>query len=135
LARERRLRAGLAPASSPSLSGAATASVVAAALVVVFATRSAALATLRASLTARRLVGPRTGARSMNTQPTWGTGFPPISRPFSNSQGYSPWNSWNESFDRMLAPARLAICSTKASPRPMAPAGGVTSSLALTASS
>ena len=28
-----------------------------------------ALATLRASLTARRLVGPRTGARSMNTQP------------------------------------------------------------------
>ena len=71
----------------------------------------------------------------MNTQPTWGTGLPPMSRPFSNSHGYSPWNSWNESFDRMAAPARRAICRMNASPRPMAPAGGVISSLALTASS
>ena len=44
------------------------------------------------------------GYRSMNTQPTWGTGLPPISRPWSNSHGYSPWNSWNESFDRIVGP-------------------------------
>jgi hypothetical protein len=41
---------------------------------------------LRASRTARRLAGPRTGARSTNTQPTCGTGLPPIRRPSSKSQ-------------------------------------------------
>ena len=104
---------------------------------VAFATLDglATFATLRASLTARRLVGPRTGARSMNTQPTWGTGLPPMRRPRSNSQGNSPWNSWNESLERMAALARRAIWRMNASPRPMAPAGGVISSLALTASS
>ena len=84
---------------------------------------------------ARRLVGPRTGARSMNTQPTWGTGLPPIRRPFSKSHGYWPWNSWKESLERIEASARRAICRTNPSPRPMAPAGGVISSLAATASS
>jgi len=39
------------------------------------------------SRTARRLTGPRTGARGTKTQPTWGTGLPPMSRPSSNSQG------------------------------------------------
>src|SRR5947209_163239 len=34
-----------------------------------------------ASRTARRLIGPRTGARATKTQPTWGTGLPPTSRP------------------------------------------------------
>ena len=86
-----------------------------------FATFSAALATLRASLTPGGWSGPAPGARSMNTQPTWGTGLPPMSRPLSNSHGYSPWNSWNESLDRIVAPARRAICSTNPSPRPMAP--------------
>src|SRR4051794_5021940 len=47
--------------------------------------------------TAMRLRGPRTGVRSMNTQPTPGTGFPPTSRPSSKSHSYSPWNYWNES--------------------------------------
>ena len=39
-----------------------------------------------ASLTARRLIGPRTGTRGTKTQPTLGTGLPPMSRPSSNSQ-------------------------------------------------
>ena len=34
---------------------------------------------------ALRLTGPRTGMRSTKTQPTWGTGFPPIRRPSSKS--------------------------------------------------
>ncbi len=89
----------------------------------------------RASRVERRLAGPRTGARRTNTQPTPGTGFPPISRPSSNSQVYWPWNSWKESLENTVASARLAMESTKASPRPMAPAGGETSSPASTASS
>ena len=32
-----------------------------------------------------RDTGPRTGVRSTNTHPTCGTGFPPTSRPSSNS--------------------------------------------------
>ena len=40
-----------------------------------------------ASRTARLLIGPRTGARGTNTQPTWGTGLPPMSRSSSNNQG------------------------------------------------
>ena len=85
----------------------------------------AVLAAFLASLTDRRLSGPRTGERSMNTQPTWGTGLPPTRRPWSNSQPYWPWNSWNESFDSTTASARSAICNRNASPRPMTPAGGV----------
>ena len=34
-----------------------------------------------------RLIGPLTGRRSTNTQPTYGTGLPPISRPSSKSHG------------------------------------------------
>ena len=82
-----------------------------------------------------RLTGPLTGSRSTNTQPTNGTGLPPIKRPSSNSHGYLPWNSWNESLLRIRAPTLLAMLSTKASPRPTAPAGGATSSLWATASS
>ncbi len=48
---------------------------------------------------ALRLTGPRTGTRSTHTHPTCGTGLPPIRRPSSKSHVYSPWNSWNESFD------------------------------------
>src|SRR3954453_21351553 len=48
-----------------------------------------------ASRVARRLVGPRTGVRGTNTQPTCGTGLPPINRPSSKSHSYEPWNSWN----------------------------------------
>ena len=40
------------------------------------------------------LTGPRTGVRSTNTQPTCGTGLPPIRRPWVKSHGYSAWNSW-----------------------------------------
>ena len=80
-----------------------------------------------------RAPGPAT--RATKTHPTLGTGLPPISRPSSNSQGNSAWNSWNESFDRMVALALLAIVRTNASPRPMAPAGGDTSSLFSTAAS
>ena len=69
--------------------------------------------------------GPRTGVRGTKIQPTPGTGLPPISRPSSNSQAYSPWNSWNESFESTTASALSAICRRKASPRPIAPAGGV----------
>src|SRR5215213_5468182 len=89
----------------------------------------------RAERVALRLTGPLTGRRSTKTQPTNGTGLPPIRRPSSNSHGYSPWNSWNESLLRMRAPTLLAMLSTNASPRPMAPAGGATSSLCATAAS
>src|SRR4051812_20247330 len=41
---------------------------------------------VRASLTDRRLAGPRTGVRSRNTQPRPGTGLPPMRRPSSNNQ-------------------------------------------------
>ena len=73
--------------------------------------------------------------RGVKIQPTPGTGLPPISRPLSNSQSCSPWNSWNESFDSTVAPVLSAMRSRKASPRPMAPAGGDTSSPAASASS
>ena len=33
-----------------------------------------------------------------------------MSRPSSNSQVYWPWNSWKESFDRIMASALSAIC-------------------------
>ena len=82
-----------------------------------------------------RLRGPRTGVRAVKIHPTPGTGFPPIRRPSSNSHGCSAWNSWNESLDRTWAPVRSATRRTKASPLPMAPAGGDTSSLWATASS
>lgn len=75
--------------------------------------------------TAARLFGPRTGVRGVKTHPTPGTGFPPISRPGSNSHGRSAWNSWNESFERTSAPAFSAMRRMKPSPRPTAPAGGV----------
>ena len=82
-----------------------------------------------------RLRGPRTGSRGVKIQPMPGIGFPPMSRPSSKSQGCSAWNSWNESLERTWAPTRSATRSTKASPRPMAPAGGDTSSPWATASS
>ena len=88
-----------------------------------------------ASRCARRLTAPRTGTRATKTQPTPGTGLPPKRRSSSNSHEYVPWNSWNESFERMVASVRFAICRTKASPRPTAPAGGVRISPASTASS
>ena len=75
--------------------------------------------------TARRLVAPRTGARGTNTHPTWGIGFPPKRRPSSKSHGCAPWNSWNESFESTTASARRATSRMNASPRPIAPAGGV----------
>ena len=84
---------------------------------------------------AARLRGPRTGRRGVNIHPTPGIGFPPMSRPSSNSQGCSAWNSWNESLDRTCAPTRSATRRTNASPRPMAPAGGETNSPWATASS
>ncbi len=89
----------------------------------------------RASRVERRLSGPRTGDRSTNTQPTPGMGLPPTRRPSSNSHVYWPWNSWKESLEKTVASALLAMDSTNASPRPMAPAGGETSSPARTASS
>ncbi len=82
-----------------------------------------------------RLLGPRTGVRSVKIQPTSGTGLPPMRRPSSKSQSYSPWNSWNESLEKTVAPARSAISSRNLSPLPIVPAGGVTSSLAASASS
>ena len=85
--------------------------------------------------TALRLIGPRTGLRATQTHPTCGTGLPPTRRPSSNSQSCSPWNSWNESFERIVALAFLAMLSTNASPRPIAPAGGATSSLLAIAAS
>ena len=47
--------------------------------------RAAAFVAFFESFTARRLIGPRTGTRGTNTQPTLGTGLPPMSRPSSNS--------------------------------------------------
>ena len=44
----------------------------------------------RVAAATRRLATPRTGERSTNTQPTSGTGLPPISRPSSKSHVYSP---------------------------------------------
>ena len=88
---------------------------------------ASAAAAFFASRTARLLVGPRTGERSTNTQPTPGTGLPPTSLPTSNSHEVEPWNSWNESFDNTTASTRSATCRMKASPRPIAPAGGVSS--------
>ncbi len=79
--------------------------------------------------TASLLLGPRTGVLAVKTQPTSGTGLPPMRRPLLNSHSCSPWNSWNESLDKTVAPTFSAILSRKASPRPMAPAGGDTSSL------
>ena len=92
-------------------------------------------APVRGPTSRRAMSEARKEARSMNTQPTWGTGLPPMRRPFSKSHGYWPWNSWKESLERIEACARRAICRTNPSPRPMAPAGGVISSLAATASS
>jgi hypothetical protein len=80
------------------------------------------------SAVAARLFGPRMGRRGVKIHPMPGMGFPPIRRPSSKSQGCSPWNSWNESFERTMAPVRSAMRRTKASPRPMAPAGGDTTS-------
>jgi len=82
-----------------------------------------------------RLRGPRTGARGVKIQPTPGTGLPPISRPRSNSQLYSAWNSWNESLDSTMASVRSAIRNRNPSPRPTAPAGGDTISPAASAAS
>ena len=42
---------------------------------------------LRAARWDLRLTAPFTGRRSTKTQPTFGTGLPPISRPSSNSHG------------------------------------------------
>jgi len=84
---------------------------------------------------AARLRTPRTGLRGVKIQPTPGTGFPPINRSSSKSQGCSAWNSWKESFDNTWAPTRSATRSRNASPRPTAPAGGDTSSAWATASS
>jgi len=67
-----------------------------------------------------------TGNRGVKTQPTPFTGFPPIRRPSSKSHGYSSWNSWNESLLNTTPLMRSAIFKMKASPRPIAPAGGVT---------
>lgn len=52
--------------------------------------RPGALSTTFCSFTDRRLIGPLTGTRFTKTQPTWGTGLPPIKRPSSNSHAYSP---------------------------------------------
>ncbi len=75
-----------------------------------------------------RLFGPRTGILGVKIHPTPGTGLPPTSLPLSKSHGCSAWNSWNESFERTIAPVRSAMRSTNASPRPIAPAGGETTS-------
>ncbi len=88
-----------------------------------------------ASRVARLLAGPRTGTRGTNTQPMPSTGLPPMRRSSSNNQGCSPWNSWKESLDSTAAPAFSATWRMKASPRPTAPAGGMTISPALLASS
>jgi hypothetical protein len=76
------------------------------------------------SRTALRLVGPRTGDRGEKIQPIPGTGVAPSSRPRSKSHGCSPWNSWNESFERTVPSTFSATRNRKASPRPIAPAGG-----------
>ena len=44
----------------------------------------------RVSAVAARLLGPRMGRRGVKIHPTPGTGFPPMSRPSSNSQGCWP---------------------------------------------
>ena len=81
----------------------------------------------RFSRVARRLVGPRTGVRHTKTQPMAGTGLAPRSRPSSNNQSYCPpWNSWNESFEKTVPFTLSATWRMNASPRPIAPAGGVT---------
>ena len=82
---------------------------------------------LASAVAAAALVAPHR-SRGVKIHPTPGTGLPPISRPLSNSHGCSPWNSWKESLDRTVAPVFSAIRSRKASPRPMAPAGGDTTS-------
>ena len=61
------------------------------------------------ALVARRLTGPRTGTRATKTQPTPGTGLPPQRRPSANSHSWVAWNSWNESFERTVAPETPAI--------------------------
>src|SRR5262245_1705562 len=49
--------------------------------------RVVAVVGLPLSRTARRPIGPLTGARGTNTHPTWGTGLPPMRRPSSKSHG------------------------------------------------
>ena len=60
------------------------------------------------TLAARR--SPRTGVRATKTHPTPSTGLPPTSRPLSNSHGYSPWSSWNESFEKNVGVGLSATC-------------------------
>ncbi len=84
---------------------------------------------------AARLRAPRTGLRGVKIQPAPGTRLPPMRRSSSNSQGCSPWNSWNESFDSTRPFTRSATRRRKASPLPTAPAGGETTSEWATASS
>ncbi len=84
--------------------------------------------------TPRPLLAPRTGSRGVKTQPTPGTGLPPMRRLASKSHGYCSWNSWNESLLSTTALMRSAIFKMNASPRPTAPAGGVTISPASSAS-
>ena len=43
----------------------------------------------------------------MKIHPIPGIGFPPMSRPSSNNQGCSAWNSWKESLERTWASTRL----------------------------
>src|SRR5579885_3642772 len=141
--RRRRLRlAGLGASDDDEGDGEMASSVALAMASAVGSPRvdAAAAAALRlrarsASRVATRLFGPRTGVRGVKIQPTPGTGLPPTSRPSSNSHPYSPWNSWNESFDRTSALMRSAMRSRNPSPRPMAPAGGETISPASSASS
>jgi hypothetical protein len=83
--------------------------------------------------TGREVLVLRTGRRGVKTQPTPFTGLPPMSRPSSKSHGYSSWNSWNESLLNTTPLIRSAIFKMKASPRPIAPAGGVTISPASSA--
>ena len=71
-----------------------------------------------ASRTAWRLVGPRTGVRGEKIQPIPGTGVAPSRRPRSNSHGCSPWNSWNESFDKTVASTFSATLQEKGVPAP-----------------
>ena len=96
---------------------------------------SAPFAPFDAARVTRLLTGPRTGVRGRKTHPTAVTGFPPISRSGSNSHGCLTCNSWKESFDSTVASTFSAIWRMKASPRPIVPAGGVTSSPAARAAS
>ncbi len=93
-------------------------------------TSFSALSSFLARCVVLRLTIPRTGRRNEKIQPTPGTGFPPMRRPGSKSHSYSAWNSWKESLETTVAPVRFAICSRNPSPRPTAPAGGDTTSLA-----